>query len=176
MSERESIIAKVAAIAERVAASKGLEIAEIEFLGGGKDRTLRLFIDRPPAEGQTVPVGAPFGVTLEDCELVSHEVGTILDVEDVMPGGTYKLEVSSPGIERKLLRPVDYQRFQGHRAKLRLRVDSSGNADTVAATARTVEGVLSGFRDGIVTIDPGKGTALEIPLSQIERANLKFVW
>ena len=168
MPDRDAILAKVAVIAERVTASEGLEVVEIQLLGGGKDRTLRIFIDRPPAAGQTVPLGAPWGVSLEDCELVSHQVGTILDVEEVIPEGAYKLEISSPGVERKLLRPVDFERFQGHRAKLRLREPLENQ--------KVVEGVLQGFRDNAVTIEWGKGHVSEIPLAQIERANLKFVW
>lgn len=168
MLNREAIIDRVTAIAERVAATGGLEVVEVELHGGGKDRTLRIFIDRPPSGGGTVPVGQPFGVTLEDCEQVSHQVEGILDAEDLIPDGAYKLEVSSPGVERKLLRPIDYQRFEGHRAKIRLREP--------LGKQKVVEGVLKGIRDNIVTIDPDRGEALSIPISQIERANLKFVW
>src|SRR5450432_3115992 len=118
---RESIIERVSAIAERVAAAEGIELVNVEFVGGGRNRVLRLYIDRPPADGQTFPVGAPTGVSLEDCELMSHQVGAILDEEDVIPGENYQLEVSSPGVERKLLRLKDYERFAGHRAKVTLK-------------------------------------------------------
>src|SRR5437016_10762078 len=93
-------------IAERVAATDGIELVEIELKGGGKARTLRLTIDKPE------------GVTHEDCANVSREVSTILDVEDVVPGGSYMLEVSSPGLDRPLLRPRDWQRAVGTRVKL----------------------------------------------------------
>ncbi|MBV9086145.1 MAG: ribosome maturation factor, partial [Acidobacteriaceae bacterium] len=84
-------IEHVRQIAERVAASNGLEVVEVEFRGGGgKARMLRVYIDKPG------------GVTHEDCANVSHEMGTILDVEDAVPGGSYTLEVSSPGLDRKL--------------------------------------------------------------------------
>jgi ribosome maturation factor RimP len=89
---------RVRGIADRVAASAGLEVVEIEFRGGGKSRMLRVFIDKPA------------GVTHEDCSSFSREFGTILDVEDAVPGGTYVLEVSSPGLDRKLSRPSDYER------------------------------------------------------------------
>ena len=88
-------------IAERVAASSGLEVVEVELRGGGKARMLRIFIDKP------------HGVTHEDCANLSREVGTILDVEDAVPGGSYVLEVSSPGLDRKLSRPADFERFTG---------------------------------------------------------------
>jgi ribosome maturation factor RimP len=95
---------KVRSIADRVAGSSGLEIADIEFHGAGKHRMLRVFIDRPGA----IPAhNRPDGVTHEDCANFSREFGTILDVEDVMPGGSYLLEVSSPGLDRKLTRATD---------------------------------------------------------------------
>ena len=64
-----------------------------------------------------ISIDKPDGVTHADCELISQQVGTILDVEDVVPGH-YTLEVSSPGVERKLLKPKDYKRFQGKKAKI----------------------------------------------------------
>src|ERR687883_187690 len=103
---REDIASKIEEIAQRVAASEGLELVEVEVKGGGGSRLVRIYIDKPT------------GVTHADCEMVSQQVGTILDVEDVVPGGRYTLEVSSPGIERKLLKPQDYQRFQGKKAKV----------------------------------------------------------
>src|SRR5512140_625102 len=93
-------------IVERVAASQGLEVVEVELRGGGKARMLRIFIDKPS------------GVTHEDCANVSREVSTILDVEDAVGNGPYVLEVSSPGLDRKLFRPTDFERFQGSRVKL----------------------------------------------------------
>src|SRR6476661_10765590 len=94
-------IERVQQIAERVAASSGLELVEVEFRGGGKSRMLRITLDKPG------------GVTHEDCANLSREVSTILDVEDAVPGGSYVLEVSSPGLDRKLVRPADFERFQG---------------------------------------------------------------
>src|SRR6266550_7274166 len=108
----------VRSIAERVAGSSGLEIADIEFLGAGKHRMLRVFIDRP---GAVPSQDHPDGVTHEDCTYFSREFGTILDVENVMPGGSYLLEVSSPGLDRKLSEPADFERFRGHRMKLMTR-------------------------------------------------------
>src|SRR4029077_13037085 len=100
---------RVRAIAERVAATSGLEVVEIELRGGGKSRMLRVFLDKPA------------GVTHEDCALFSREIGTILDVEDVVPGGSYVLEVSSPGLDRKLNRAADYERFECSNIKLMTR-------------------------------------------------------
>src|SRR5487761_2294809 len=106
---RQDVTEKVREIAERVAASEGLEIVEVQMLGGGGARVLRIFIDKPE------------GVTHADCEMISQNVGTILDVEDVIPGAHYSLEVSSPGDEHKLPKPRDYERFVKQKVKVALR-------------------------------------------------------
>src|ERR1700751_3514096 len=103
-----AIVSKIEAIAERVARPEGIEIVEVELKGSGRNRFLRISIDKPE------------GVTHADCELVSQQVGTILDVEDVVQG-RYTLEVSSPGLERKLSKPQDFLRFQGKKAKISFR-------------------------------------------------------
>src|SRR6266852_968647 len=125
-------IDKVREVAERVAASGGVEVVEVELRGGGKARMLRIVIDNPS------------GVTHEDCANLSREVGTILDVEDAVPGGSYTLEVSSPGLDRKLVRPADYERFTGSRVKLTTRNPVNGN--------RFFEGKLESFQQGRWTL------------------------
>jgi len=153
----------VRAIAERVAATSGLEVVEIELRGGGKSRMLRIFLDKPA------------GVTHEDCALFSREFGTILDVEDVVPGGSYVLEVSSPGLDRKLNRAADYERFAGSKVKLMTRQPVNGN--------RHFEGRLESFRDGRLTLDLSEARKkkrpaldalqkVEIELANVEKANL----
>jgi len=154
----------VRGIAERVAASSGLELVEVEFRGsGGKARMLRVYIDKPG------------GVTHADCEAVSREVGTILDVEDAVSGGSYTLEVSSPGLDRKLTRPEEFARFVGSRVKLTTREPIEGN--------RFFEGRVESFRDGllILAISAGKvkrgqpkqpARQVEIAYSNVEKANL----
>ena len=152
---------RVRAIAQRVAASSGLEVLEIELRGGGTSRMLRIVIDKPE------------GVTHEDCANISREVGTILDVEDAVPGGSYLLEVSSPGLDRKLVRPSDYERFMGSRVRITTREPLAGN--------RHFEGRLQSFQDGWLTLDlnldkkkknaPEK-PELRLQLGDIEKANL----
>ena len=163
---------KIRGIADRVAASSGLEVVEVELLGGGKHRMLRVFIDRPGA----VPTREhPDGVTHEDCSNFSREFGTILDVEDAVPGGRYVLEVSSPGLDRKLTRSADFERFRGHRMKVMTRQAVSNN--------RHFEGTLVSFDNGTLRLDltaarrkmrPAEGQAqtVEIELANVERANL----
>jgi ribosome maturation factor RimP len=153
---QESVASKIEEIAQRVAQSEGLEIVEVEVKGGGAHRLVRISIDKPA------------GVTHADCELVSQQVGTILDVEDVVPGGRYTLEVSSPGVERKLVKPQDYQRFQGKKVKVTLR-------DPVAGR-RNWEGTLAGLEDGLIRLDVERGDAVRFPFEQVQKANLKFEW
>lgn len=154
---------KVREIADRVAASSGLEVVEIEMKGSGKTRMLRIFVDKPE------------GVTHEDCASFSREVSTIFDVEDAVPGASYTLEVSSPGLDRKLYKPADYARFQGSLVKLSTFEPVDGN--------RHFEGRLTKFENDRLTLDleqasskkrmkeQGGGT-VEIVLSNVEKANL----
>ena len=156
-------IDKVRAIAERVAASSGLETVEVELRGGGKARMLRIVIDKPT------------GVTHEDCANLSREVGTILDVEDVISGASYTLEVSSPGLDRKLSRPADFERFIGSLVKLTTHQPVNGN--------RHFQGRLESFQQGRLSLDltaaknkrrPGEAAAekVDIDLANAEKANL----
>ena len=153
----------VRGITERVAASLGVEVVEVELRGGGKSRMLRIFIDKPA------------GITHEDCANLSREISTILDVEDAMPGGPYVLEVSSPGLDRKLSRAADFERFQGSRVKLTTKDPVNGN--------RHFEGRLDHFGAGRLTLDlaearkkrrpqPEDAQKLEIELANVEKANL----
>jgi ribosome maturation factor RimP len=152
---REVVAAKIEEIAQQVTQSEGLELVEVEVKGGGNARFVRIAIDKPE------------GVTHADCGLISDKVGAILDAEDTVPGH-YTLEVSSPGVERKLYKPVDYQRFQGKKAKITLRDPVDGR--------RTWEGTLAGFTDGIISLETEPGTTREFPFEQVQKANLKFEW
>ena len=152
---RQEVVSKIEEIAQRVAASDGIEVVEVELKGSGGNQLLRISIDKPQ------------GVSHADCEIISHDVGTILDVEDIVPGH-YTLEVSSPGVERKLLKPNDYIRFQGKKAKIFLRQPVENQ--------RHWEGKLAGFEDSTVSLEVGADRVLRFPLSQVERANLKFEW
>jgi ribosome maturation factor RimP len=162
---------RVREIADRVAASRGLEVVEVEILGGGKARMLRVFLDK--ASAGTDPLA---GVTHEDCAHFSREFGTILDVEDVMPG-SYTLEVSSPGLDRKLIKAADFTRFIGSRVKLTTRNLVDNN--------RHFEGRLEAFTDGRLTLDlsvashksrkkmgAAAGEKIEIEFANVEKANL----
>ena len=154
MADRATIVEKVREITERVGADKALEVVDVQMLGGGGTRVLRIFIDKPE------------GVTHADCEFMSHQVGTILDVEDVVPGH-YTLEVSSPGVERKLLKPGDFERFQGKKARITLHEPVENQ--------RNWEGTLAGYQDGLITLETA-GKIVHFRLDQVAKANLKFEW
>jgi ribosome maturation factor RimP len=179
---------KVREIAERVAASYGLEVFEVELSGGGKARMLRIFIDRVPPEGgaavslegadEVRPAAGPAiaGVTHGDCERVSREVSTILDIEEVVPGARYTLEVSSPGLDRRLKGERDYRRFTGSLVKVTTRQPVNGQS--------YFEGRLERFEQGRLALEiappqskkkqkqqPARGR-VEIELANVEKANL----
>src|SRR5256714_6349765 len=139
---REEVVSKVEEIVQRVAASDGIEVVEVELKGGGSNQFLRISIDKPE------------GVTHADCELVSQEVGTILDVEDVVPGH-YTLEVSSPGVERKLAKLQDFERFTGKKIKAILREPLENS--------RRWEGTLASCADGLITLETGDGKTVRFP-------------
>jgi ribosome maturation factor RimP len=169
---------KIRQIAERVAGSSGLEVVEVEVCGAGKHRMLRVFIDRAGnSRAEALPVAdRPIGVTHEDCSKFSREFGTIIDVEDAVPGGSYVLEVSSPGLDRKLTKAADYERFRGQRVKLTTREPVNNN--------RHFEGKLESFENGKLLLDlsaarkkkmrPKDGAAakVKIELGNVEKANL----
>jgi ribosome maturation factor RimP len=138
-------------IAERVAASEGMEVVEIEYRGGGNQRKLSVYIDKPG------------GVTHADCELISRQVGAIVDVEDLVPG-SYVLEVSSPGLDRKLLKPADYERFVGRKARVRLREPMEGRQQYV--------GLLREYRDGAIGLEIGPEQVLRFRFEDVAQARL----
>jgi ribosome maturation factor RimP len=155
-SNKDIISAKVSEIAERVGLPDGIEIVEVQILGGGKARLVRIYIDKPS------------GVTHADCQRMSHEVGEVLDAEDTIPGGAYTLEVSSPGVERKLSKPADFQRFLGQKAKVVLHEPVENQRSWI--------GTLAALEGNVLTLEPSAGKTVQIALDQVERANLKFEW
>ncbi len=168
---KEEVVARIWEIAERVADPEGIEIVDVELLGAGRGRVLRVFIDRPA--GHDSSPERPHGVSHADCEFISQQVGTILDIEDVIPGDSYTLEVSSPGLERKLSKTKDFERFVGHKAKVVLRQPVENQ--------RRWEGKLAGISQGIIALEvaapePASGKVIHFPLDQVQKANLKFDW
>jgi ribosome maturation factor RimP len=150
---------RVREIAARVAASYGLLIDDVTMRREGAQNVLRVILDRPgPA------ATAEESVSIEDCERVSHELGTILDVEDVVPQ-SFTLEVSSPGLNRPLRRADDYRRFTGRLAKIVLR-EPIDRQTAFAGRLRGVDG------DDVLFESEG-GKQVRLPLSLISRARLE---
>jgi ribosome maturation factor RimP len=186
--------------AERVAASYGLDVVDIELAGSKKDRTLRVTLEknaegraRLKAEAEAGAEGLPekllegslaveqlSGLTHEDCARFSRDFGVLLDVEDLVPGEEYTLEASSPGLDRKLIRPEDFERFRGCLVKVQTFEPIRNNRHW---QGRLVTGQGSKTESGTITIDlaavqqnsksrkAGVNT-VEIGLSNIEKANL----
>jgi ribosome maturation factor RimP len=150
---------QIRAIAERVARSRGLEIWDIQSRRETSGHVVRVFIDRPG------PAATPEdSVSIEDCEQVNREIGTILDVEDPLPF-TYTLEVSSPGLDRPLRDVEDYRRFAGRLAKIVVRepVDNQ----------KAFEGRLRGVDRDDVLLEAPNGRTHRLPLTLITRGRLE---
>src|SRR5215469_11797167 len=146
---------RVRRLIEETVQSQGYELVEAELKGSGKNSILRIFIDKPS------------GISHRDCELVSEQVGTVLDVEDLIPS-SYTLEVSSPGLDRKLVKESDYTRFDGKLARVQTRIPLNRQ--------KVFRGRLQGLHDGKVRLELPKGDLLEIPLDVIQEARLEFDW
>jgi len=143
-------IEKIREAAERVARSEGIEVVDVEWKVG-RQRFLRVYIDKPE------------GISHRDCELVSQQLSVILDVEDLVPGPRYILEISSPGLDRKLTRPTDFERFVGRLARI--------STLEPVENAKFFEGRLAGYADGMVQLEV-KGRVIALPLGGIRKANL----
>ena len=170
---------KIREAAERVARSEGLEVVDVEWKVG-KQRFLRVYIDRVPAATAESGEPDPFPkISHADCERVSQQLSVILDVEELVPGAGYVLEVSSPGMDRALKKQSDYERFIGRAAKIWTEEPVEG--------MKFFEGRLAGVIDGRVpgsdVADPGKKSVklelkgktprtLELPLALIRKAHL----
>jgi ribosome maturation factor RimP len=128
----------------------GYELVGVEYIQGGPDAILRVYID------------AEQGITIEDCERVSHQVSGILDVEEPVRSA-YLLEVSSPGFDRPLFKARDFERFAGAEAKISMKLPVNGR--------RNFKGVLQGFEDGDILIEVD-GEVYELPLSKLGKARL----
>jgi ribosome maturation factor RimP len=142
---------KIREMAQRVAASEGLHLVDVELKGSNSNLLLRIYIDKPG------------GVSHADCALVSEQLSAMLDVEDLLPG-RYILEVSSPGLDRKLTKPSDYAYFVGRRARLVLK--------EAVGEQKVLEGRLAGFENGRVRMDVGERGVQELELGNIRKAQL----
>lgn len=148
----EDVIESVREIVNPLLLENGFELVDLEYRREGRARVLRIFIDK---DG---------GITVDDCAKVSRELGTLLDVHDVIPG-SYNLEVSSPGLTRVLKKPRDFERFRGKKVKIKTKMDIGDR--------RVFVGRLLDFADDVATVLVNGHTYL-IEYDKIEKANLEL--
>ena len=151
LNQRQSLETRITELAEQVAASMGMEVVLVEIRGEGSHSIVRAFIDQPG------------GISLDDCERFSRRLSVSLDVEDWIPF-SYVLEVSSPGVNRPLVKDADFQRFGGKKAKVRTRLPIEGQ--------RNFKGKIVGVTEGRLELEVAPGKNVEIALRDIEKANL----
>lgn len=197
---------EIRSAAARVAASHGLDVVDIEFIGPAKERTLRVFLEKN-AEGRAqlkaaiatgvagdgiealperlvdgaLSVEQLSGITHEDCAAFSRDFGVLLDVEDLIPGAEYTLEASSPGLDRKLTRAEEFQRFSGSLVKIQTYEPIRNNrhwqgrllagAETGAGNKASVTLDLNAVKQNSKTKKTGVST-VEIALDNIDKAQL----
>ena len=183
--------------AQRVATSHGLDVVDLEFIGPSKERTLRIYLEKN-VEGRAklkaaiaagdVNLDLPVsliegtlspeqlsGITHEDCAAFSRDFGVLLDVEDLIPGDEYTLEASSPGLDRKLSRREEFERFSGSLVKIQtfepIRNNRHWQGRLAAGATETVTLDLNAVKQNSKTRKTGVNT-VEIALSNIEKAQL----
>ena len=141
---------KIQHIVEEVVTSMGYELVGVEHLMHDKSGLLRVYIDNNQ------------GIMLEDCQAVSHQLSGVLDVEDPVPGN-YNLEISSPGLDRPIFKPEDFERFAGKSVKVKLVRAQEGRKNFV--------GILKGLQENDVIIDMD-GQEIRLSLDNIDQARL----
>lgn len=155
---------KIENLAQEVAKREGCYLYDLEFIGAGKGRTLRVYIDKD--EG---------GIGIEDCSNVSKGLNLMLDTEDIVPGGTYQLEVSTPGLDRHLKKQWHFEKAIGKKiwVKLNSALESVGVTDKKWKSTKQIEKVLSSCdAEGIgFDLDTIK---VKIPFAKIEKAKLVY--
>jgi ribosome maturation factor RimP len=182
---------KIRAMADRVASSHGLSVVEVEYIGNPKNRGLRIYIEKDAENRAKLSVAAATGdlkapenlsvdqlagITVDDCQVFSDDFGTVLDVEELVPGSDYTLEVSSPGLDRKLYGLKDYERFAGSLVKLRTCEPVEGNSQWQGRIANVGADSVELDVSAAVKRQKKAATASEksvtIAFSNISRANL----
>lgn len=158
---QQTLLEQLTAIIDPILQGFGLELVELEYKHEGRDWFLRIFIDKPE------------GVTLDDCAEVSREVGAVLEVEDLIRTA-YRLEVSSPGLDRPLKKLEDYRRFAGRLVKVK--TFESLDPDQRGHARKTFSGILLGVEEDRVRIEQQdkKGGIVEIPFAGIAKGHLEF--
>ena len=188
-------LGEIRSAADRVAASHGLEVVDVEFGGSSKERILRVTLEKNAEQREKLKTavaahaeGLPerlvegklsveqlSGITHEDCAEFSRDFGVLLDVEDLVPGAEYTLEASSPGLDRKLTKPDEFRRFSGSLVKIQtfepIRNNRHWQGRLSASGSDTITIDLSAVKQNSKSRKAGVNS-VEIPLANIERAQL----
>lgn len=156
-------LSRIEKLASDVAVREGCELYDIEFIGSGRGRVLRVYIDKAD------------GVGVEDCSNVSKGLNLLLDVEDPIPGGQYNLEVSSPGLDRVLSKPHHFAKAVGKKVSFKLSKSLSelGFPEAKPANAKNIDATILKFTDGRVHVD-FDGQSIEFDIGAVSRAKLVF--
>ncbi len=157
---KANVVERVTELLQPILHEQGLELVDLEYVPEGRGTALRVFIDKPG------------GVTLDDCAALSRELGSVLEVEDVVTSA-YRLEVSSPGLDRPLKTEQDYQRFIGSLVKVK--TYEKLDPDQRGHERKTFVGELLGLENGVVNLrqNDKKGGVVALPLAGIAKANLE---
>jgi ribosome maturation factor RimP len=158
---QQTLLEQVTALVDPVLRSMSMELVDVEYTHEGRDWFLRFFIDK---EG---------GVTLDDCADASREMGALLEVENLVRTA-YRLEVSSPGIDRPLKKIEDFVRFSGKLVKIK--TFAGLDPDQRGHNRKTFVGMLLGVEDGLIRIEQTdkKGGVVAFPFEGIAKANLEY--
>lgn len=157
---REENLTQIETLVLPILDDLGYELVDLQLQQDGKQLALRIFVDKPA------------GITLDDCVEVSREVSAILEVEDPIRSA-YRLEVSSPGLDRPLKKAADFERFVGKKARLKSK--NLIDPDQRGTTRKTFVGTLLGFEDDNVRLEltDKQGGVIAIPLADLDKANLE---
>lgn len=163
----DTLLSQLEVMAREIAEKEGCLLYDIEFSGSGSGRTLRVYIDKES------------GIGIDECTKVSRAINERLDAEDVIPGGAYSLEVSSPGLERSLRKKWHFAKVLGEKVDFRLSkpLGTLGVEEKRWQNCKHTEGVIVAVDDDdddAVTVEIGGGTQVKIPLDIFEKAKIVF--
>lgn len=158
------LLSRLEQIAQEITEKEGCVLYDIEFVGSGSGRTLRLYIDKES------------GVGIDDCTNVSRALNNFLDTEDLIPGGAYQLEVSSPGLERVLRKKWHFGKVLGEKIDFRLSkpLGTLGVEEKRWQTCKHTDGVLLAADEEAATVEISGGTQVKIPFEVFEKAKVVF--
>lgn len=160
----EALLSQLEQITQKIAEEQGCLLYDIEFTGGGKGRTLRIYIDKEN------------GVGIDDCTGVARALNLYLDTDDIIPGGAYNLEVSSPGLERLLRKKWHFTKALGEKIDFRLTkpLGSLGVEEKRWQACKHTDGLLVAADEEFATVEIAGGTQVKIPFEIFEKAKIVF--